>query len=299
MPTPDLDAAAQFIAANARVLERRRFDRLFRGGSADAVRDAVAAYRNDDGGFGHALEPDARTPASQPLAVETALRVLDEADGWDEALVTPALDWLEEVAPDQGGATFVLPNVDGWPHAPWWVPDEGLPPSLISTGLIAATLLARATEHRWLDRASAWLWERIESFDGGHPYEVRAALAFLEHAPDRDRAHRAYETKIAPLLTRDDYVALDPKAPGEVHGPLDYAPRPGSPARAAFDDATIAAHLDHLAAAQRDDGGWTFNWLAWSPAAEREWRGAITVEALKTLQTNALEGSDPFLRRRD
>ena len=44
--------------------------------------------------------------------------------------------------------------------------------------------------------------------------------------------------------------------------------------------------LDHLAAGQRADGGWTFNWLAWSPAAEREWRGALTVDALRVLRAN-------------
>jgi len=58
MTSPDIEAAEQFLAANARVLERRRFERLFRGGDAGPVRDAVAADRNRDGGFGHALEPD-------------------------------------------------------------------------------------------------------------------------------------------------------------------------------------------------------------------------------------------------
>ena len=57
-------------------------------------------------------------------------------------------------------------------------------------------------------------------------------------------------------------------------------------ARSLFDDVTIKAHLDHFARAQRDDGGWTFNWLAWSPAAEREWRGYLTVDALRLLRAN-------------
>jgi len=81
-------------------------------------------------------------------------------------------------------------------------------------------------------------------------------------------------------------VALEPGAPGEVHTPLDFAPLPGSPARGLFDEAVIAAHLDHLAAAQLGDGGWMFNWQAWSPAAEREWRGAVTVDALQLLRAN-------------
>src|SRR5919197_3316477 len=97
--TPDVDAAARFLAANARVLDRRRFERLFQGGEARAVRDAVAAFRNADDGFGHALEPDGRTPASQPAAVAMALRTLDEADAWDEELVEGACEWSPPTHP--------------------------------------------------------------------------------------------------------------------------------------------------------------------------------------------------------
>jgi hypothetical protein len=50
---PDVDAAVRFLASNGRVLDRRRYERLFLGGAARPVRDAVAAYRNPDGGFGH------------------------------------------------------------------------------------------------------------------------------------------------------------------------------------------------------------------------------------------------------
>src|ERR1700761_6521944 len=146
--TPDFDAAADFLAARARVLDRRGFQRLVSGGAAGPGRDAgapypkggggvsgglfpggaparvgaaFAAYRNGDGGFGHALEPDLRTAASQPAAVEMALRLMDITDTWDTALVTSACDWLTAVAPDDGGATFVEASVSEAPHAPWWV----------------------------------------------------------------------------------------------------------------------------------------------------------------------------------
>src|SRR4029077_17176219 len=97
MNTPDFNAAAAFVAS-ARVLDRRRFQRLFEDGPAAPVRDAVAAYRNDDGGFGHALEPGWRAPGSQPAAAAMALRIMDEADAWDEVLVRGACDWLVSVA---------------------------------------------------------------------------------------------------------------------------------------------------------------------------------------------------------
>ena len=110
-------------------------------------------------------------------------------------------------------------------------------------------------------------------------------LSFLQHVPDRDRAGQAFG-RIGNLIIDRDMAVLDPEAPGEVHSPLDFAPEPDSMARALFDEATIKAHLDHLASAQRDDGGWMFNWLAWSPTAEREWRGFLTVDALRLLRAN-------------
>ena len=108
---PDFDAAADFLAGRARVLDRRVFQRLFQGGGSAPVRDAIAAYRNDDGGFGHALEPDCRAAASQPAAVEMALRLMDATGAWDERLVKDACDWLVTVAPAGGGVAFALPTV--------------------------------------------------------------------------------------------------------------------------------------------------------------------------------------------
>jgi hypothetical protein len=117
-------------------------------------------------------------------------------------------------------------------------------------------------------------------FDG-----FRGVLRFLQHVPDRGRAEQAFE-RVGRLLFDRDMVALDPDAEGEVHTPLDFAPNPDSIARRLFDEGTIEAHLDHLAESQADDGGWTFNWLAWSPIAEGEWRGSLTVDVLRTFRAN-------------
>lgn len=283
--TPDFDAAAGFLAAHARVLDRRLFERLFRGGAAGPVRDAVAAYRNADGGFGHALEPDCRTAASQPAAVEMGLRIMDLAGAWDERLVRDAVDWLESVAPAEGGAPFARPSVSEGPHAPWWTADESDSASLIQTGEIAGLLYARGFAHPWLERATGLMWSRIAALTEPGGYEMFGVLAFLEHVPDRARAAAAFD-RVGPLLLAPGLVAQDPDAEGEVHTPLDFAPLPGSIARRLFDPAVIRAHLDRLAGGQRDDGGWMFNWPSWSPAAEADWRGFLTVDALRVLRAN-------------
>jgi hypothetical protein len=288
MSKPDLDAATQFLAANGRVVDRRRLERLFAGGDATPVRDAVAAYRNPDGGFGQGLEPDGRDPATQPAAIALALGILDEADAWDTGLVSGACDWLQAHAPAEGGSTFVEPTIEGWPHAPWWVPEQsvpgpGHPASLVSTGQIAGVLHARGVTHPWLDRATDLLWERIGQLSAPGPYDMIGVVSFLNQVPDAARAECALG-QVGPTLL--GLVALDPEQPGETHSPLSFAPKPGSRARALFDGAVIQAHLDHTAAGQRDDGGWTFNFPAWSPAAELDWRGFVTVSALVTLRDN-------------
>jgi hypothetical protein len=284
--TPDFDAAAGFLAAQARVLDRRVFERLFQGGAAAPVRDAVAAYRNDDGGFGHALEPDLRTAASQPAAVEMAFRIMNLADAWDESLVRAATDWLVTVAPAEGGATFAEPTLSQGPHAPWWAAfADGNPVSLIQTGEIAGTLYARGFTHPWLPPATEAMWRRIDHLTETNAYEMYGVLAFLQHVPDRLRAQQAF-ARVGPLIMAGGLVALDPDAAGEVHTPLDFAPLPDSIARPLFDEPTIKAHLDHLAGAQQDDGGWMFTWPSWSPAAEADWRGFVTVDALRILRAN-------------
>src|SRR5918996_3745272 len=64
----DLEAAERFILANARLLDRHRLACLLHGAPAEPVVAALGAYRNADGGFGHALEPDIRAPTSEPSA---------------------------------------------------------------------------------------------------------------------------------------------------------------------------------------------------------------------------------------
>jgi len=283
--TPDIAAAEQFLAGHARVVDRRVYERLFRGGAAQPVKDAVAAYRNEDGGFGQALEPDCRASASQPAATEMALRLLDMAGAWDDGTAVAACGWLTSVAPAQGGAAFVEPAVLEGPHAPWWVPEEGHPPSPIQTGLLAGVLHARGIRHPWLDGATVVMWDLIERLSEPSAYPMLGVCRFLDHVPDRDRALVALK-KVEPLLLDPSVVAVDPQAAGEAHSPLDFAPLPESIARRLFDDTTIEGHLDHLAAGQREDGGWMFNWPSWSPVAAADWRGFLTVDALRLLRAN-------------
>lgn len=279
----DANAAAEFVWTSARLLDRQRYAHLFEGAPPEPVVAALRPYRNADGGFGNALEPDLRTPASQPAAVEIALRILDEVDRFDDPMVSDACDWLATISTPDGGMPSVLPSARAHPRAPWWAAGDSPEPSLILTGMIAGLLHKRGSDHAWLEGATAWCWRCLEALETAGAYELRGALRFVEHVPDRERAERAFE-RVAPEVLR--VATLDPDAPGEIHTPLDFAPTPDAMARRLFEPAVIDRHLDALAAAQRDDGGWSFNWLAWSPGADHDWRGFVTIEALSTLRAN-------------
>ena len=66
--------AKTFVKEQGRDLDRRLLSYYFEGGSDVSVLAALAVYQNDDGGFGHGLEPDLRTPASSVIATTVAFQ---------------------------------------------------------------------------------------------------------------------------------------------------------------------------------------------------------------------------------
>lgn len=290
-----LDAAERHVWLSGRVLERLRFAALFRDGDRDRVVTALAAYRNPDGGFGEALEPDFRGPVSQPLTVDTALNVLAEVDALDHPMTRDALDYLAGITTAEGGVPNALPDVAGYPHAPWWEPArEPQSASILPTGLLLGVCLRHGVDHRWLATATPFCWDAAAALTAATPspeplaavglaYEVRAALTFLDAVDDRPRAERL-GAALHDTLQRCGALTLEVDPDEESMGPLDFAPRPDAVARAWFDDDLIAAHLDGLVDAQQPDGGWTVGWPAWTPVTEYEWRPIATIEALKTLR---------------
>lgn len=284
----DLAAAERFVLTNGRVLDRHRLAVLLHDGPRERVHAALRVYRNADGGFGHGLEPDLRAAHSEPLATHGALAVLDEIDGLQDPMVADATTWIASIALPDGGIPFALPAAAGTPHAPWIDPTAEPTGSHLTFALAGLAQRARWSYHResepqrWIGRATAWCWERLEQPERLGAYDVKFALEFLDAVDDDERA-RAAITRIAPLLRDDGSLPVAGGTADEQLTPLVLSPHPGRRSRALFADATIAAELDRLEAGQQDDGGWTFDWGSWCPAQAVEWRGIVTLQALATL----------------
>jgi hypothetical protein len=281
-PRVSLERAATFLFANARLLERALFARRFGGGPAEPVVAALLAYRNPDGGFGHALEPDVRSPLSMPLHCEIALHALEGAGVRDEGIARGLCEFLAAVAEPSGRVPIVLPGVHDHPHAPHWDGPGFAGDSPNPTAALVGLLRAQGAEHPWLDRAEAFCFERLRA-PIGEAHELAAALAFARGARPRDRAS-ALALPLAKQAAAARWFRGDPASTGYGVSPLQLCPSPDAPGRPAFDDALFAAHLDALAAAQQDDGGWPIAFEPGSPAAAHEWRGHFTLQSLAILR---------------
>jgi hypothetical protein len=274
-----IDRAEAYIYKTARVLEQRRFEALFKDGDPAAVQAALEPYRTADGGYAYALEPDGRGPTSQPPHIWTALQTLEDVGATDPRVP----DHLETMTAADGGVPVATPAMRDWPVAPWWaIGTEG---SLLATALLFAPL-SRHVEHPWLDRAETFLWAAVDAIESTHPYEVEAAVTFLDAASDRPRAEAAAQ-RLGELVREQKLVGTQPEGytVGEIHHPHDFAPRSDSLARAWFSDAELDASLSYLESRQAEHGGWDITWAVWTPAIAIEWSGLVTIGALQTLRS--------------
>jgi hypothetical protein len=290
--------AGAFLLTHARPLERVAFERAFADGPAWRVIDALEAFQNPDGGFGHGLEPDALTPTSGALATSVALRRLAEIEApADHPMVVAATDYLRAtLVPHERVWRIVPPETEEAPHAPWWGA-EGLEERFNGfrvnprADLLAQLYALRVSTHEWLDPLAEDVVRDLEAWAAsGTPFgmhDIVAAVGLLDApglpVPVRLRLHEVLAAVV------DSNVSTDPATWHEyVLRPVAVVPRPGSAFSARLADG-VERNLDYLIEEQREDGAW---WPSWTwgrddDVWERQrlaWAGVITLEALLRLQ---------------
>jgi hypothetical protein len=269
------------MLTHARLLERRLFEVVFADADPASVGRAVRAYRNADGGLGHALESDLRCPESQPLFVEVGLTALWEAGCRDADLARSVCPFLQSAANEAGLVPPILETALGSPHAVHWSA-SALAPDLNPTAGICGLLHYQGVRHPWLDRATETCCDLLLQDPPLEAHTLLSATRLADHLPDRALAERLRETISSALPQASFYIA---EAPVDGYGmtPLHFAPRPNSSWRALFTEEQLEGHLKDLLKRQQPDGGWPIAWQAPGPAAELEWRGRRTLEAVRTL----------------
>jgi hypothetical protein len=291
----DLAAARSFMAGHARLLDRRRFDRLLDDGDPEAVVAAANAYRNADGSYGWGLEPDLRAPESQPGCALHAFEAFADAGPTTAREAIDLCGWLSSVTLPDGGLPFALPIADAAACAPFWAEADPTASSLQITAYVAGAAHRVATHdpavagHPWLAGASEYCLGAIEAIgDEPHALALNASLQFLDAAHQARPEAAGLIERLGELIPADGLLRVEGGLEDEAIRPLDITPFPDRPVRELFSPDVIAAELERLAGEQRDDGGWTVDYRSYSPAAELEWRGYATVRAATILRRNSL-----------
>jgi hypothetical protein len=290
--------ARDFIKANARDLEQALYAYTFEDGSSDAVYEALAAYQNEDGGFGHGLEPDLQLADSSVLATTVAFQHLRAMGASvDNPLVRGGMAYLMAMYnPDIEAWPIIPPNVDDAPHAPWWVYDDDLasrwggflvnPRAEIIGYLHDYPSLAPGAMRDALTRAVVAYAEQHAGEIGMFDVLCYVRLVGTEALPAsvRDRLM----TSLAPVV--EALVVKDPCRWDEyVLTPLEVVDGPDAPFAALLSD-SMAANLDHEIAHQAENGAWEPKWTwgglhpeAWA-RARQAWSGILTVRTLHVLR---------------
>jgi hypothetical protein len=289
----DLNAAREFMATHPRLLDRRRFGVVVDGDPPEGALAALSAYRNPDGGYGWGLEPDLRSRTSQTGPALHAFEVFEDVLPATSGAAVELCDWLASISLPDGGVPFALPMQDAAGTAPFWAEADPTISSLQITSIVAenahrvAAGDPRVASHPWLSRATEYCMDAVEALDET-PFALQLAFSvrLLDVIGDREPRAKELLAKLADYVPADGLVPVTGGSEGETMKPLDFAPRPGGPARELFSPDVISADLDRLADAQEDDGGWTVDYASFSPVASLEWRGHATVRAVTILKAN-------------
>lgn len=119
--------AIDWLNTNARPLENALSKYYFQDGDISSVLLELKKFQNEDGGFGHGLEPDFHLPKSSPLATTIAFQHLIHFTEHPMAMemIKKGIGYFENTfLSDRKGWLAVPPEVNDFPHAIWWHVNE-------------------------------------------------------------------------------------------------------------------------------------------------------------------------------
>ena len=289
--------AIDFVKEQGRDLDRALLAYHFEDGSADDVLSALAAYQNDDGGFGHGLEPDLRTPASSVIATTIAFQNFRSLGvPVDLEMARRGIAYLLATYDESRQVWPIVPTeVEDAPHAPWWdyaASEAGFGGFLINPRVEIVGYLhdyRAAVPEELVETLTTAVFAHLDSLPDEMEMHDVLCFASLAQTAALPQSHRErIWTRLAKAAEHG--VARErEQLSGYVLRPLDVAPSPDAPLAAGLAD-EVAMNLDYELEQQGADGAWspTFSWgdqhpEAWQ-AARREWQARITLRTLRTLR---------------
>jgi len=274
-----------FVYRNARPLDIARWQYHFEDGSKESVLTALAVYQNEDGGFGHALEPDLWNPYSSPITTASAVEILREIDFYDldHNIIKGILKFLASGAfyTQKGWFQKISSNND-FPHAPWWgfskEKEAGFNseweynPTAVLVGFILKTADKKSDIYKTGLRISIEAIKKIKKGGVIEEHEIGCYCRLLDCLVAANISDKQLDiTEISQLLRTAIHNAIETdidKWTGYVAKPSQYFNTRDSIFYA--DNKDIAEYeCEYIVKTQLDDGSWNIPWN-WSDYIE-EW----------------------------
>ena len=121
----NINTAKEFVLQNARPVDMAVYRYFFENGSNEMVIEELEKYQNEDGGFGHGLEPDYLNPNSSPIATNDAVITLYRVDAFKHhsKIVNGIVRYLkshDSFDEEKKRWLFAIDSNKDYPHAIWW-----------------------------------------------------------------------------------------------------------------------------------------------------------------------------------
>lgn len=294
-----------WVTGHARPLEMARWEYLFENGSKDKVIRCLEAFQNEDGGFGHGIEPDFWVPFSSPMAAWGGSQILMEIDvNPQEEMVQNLVSYLVNTPQIRPGMwPSVLPENNEYPHAPWWHWDEGVQKNWMYNPSVelAACLIAWSpaeslgVELGWtsLEKAIVYVMQ-VTEMDQHEIRNFRNCLTILQPYEDIFNFRMNYsinqvEQKIRELTAACIDQDVSNWDSGYKALPLDFIKHPNDPLYDPF-KTLVEQNLEFYVDQLSEEGVWDISW-SWDqypgefPIARRHWQGILAVERCFVLKS--------------
>lgn len=292
------EKAKEWILENGRPLEKALVKFHFDNESSQRVISALKTFQNEDGGFGNAMEPDLRTPASSILGTSIAFQVLRslKIENIDLDIIKSAIQFILTNYHEADQSWRIIPKeAENSPHAPWWnqtdrevnFQDFHLNP--------VAEILGYLYDYKdivpgeIISTLSAKVHTKLKNLKEIEMHDFLCCKRLSESKNLADTFKQEVESELIRLL--DSCIVKDSsKWGGYGLHPLQVADSPDS---VFFDklERPVEENLDYEIDTQGSSGVWfpTWSWgdnfpNEWNKA-KNEWTGIITLDKLKVLRT--------------
>lgn len=285
------------IMNNARLLEQKLFEYHFEDANGEAVIEVLSQYQNNDGGFGHGLEPDFKLVSSSAMATSIGLGILSHFDNLELAqeMIRKAIRYLEETYDSNRRGWYAVPKeVNNFPHAPWWTYSDDIKMTVIdiSWGNPTAELIGYLSRYRkYLESLNIqFLLEHTVNFlNQKKTFESEHELyCFIRMYNEMGLEYKKMMEKVITLGVRQLINLNETEWINYVPTPLKFIEE-GAVDYFQISESDINRNLDYyiriLENNKRIEPNWQWGMYEaeWN-VAKREWTGIITLEALIKLR---------------